>query len=78
MSTLPEIKAAAEKLSLSERRELAVWLYEADDMRASDLDDLRREIQLGLDDVENGRFAPLDLAQTLREAREEFEAGGHE
>jgi hypothetical protein len=76
MSTLPEIKAAAEKLSLSERRELALWLSEADDLRASDLEDLRREIQLGLDDVENGHFAPLDLAQTLREAREEFEAAG--
>jgi hypothetical protein len=56
-------------LSLGERRELREWLSEAADMRAADLEDLKREIQIGLDDLEQGRFGPVDMEEIKREGR---------
>lgn len=62
MSTLPEIKAAAAKLSAEDRAALIAWLC------GSARETLHQEIQVGLDEVERGEVAPLDMAEIKREA----------
>jgi hypothetical protein len=71
MNTLQEIKAAAAKLPVEERSELAGWLLQ-ETMEYREQEELQREIQLGLDDIARGDVAPLDIEATIREAREEW------
>ena len=74
MSTLNEIKAAAATLPVEDRSELVAWLSESKDVWEIRRDQLRREIQAGLDDIERGEVAPLDMAEIKRKARARFEA----
>lgn len=74
MSTLREIKAAAATLPAEERSELATWLSESDDVSKIRGEQLRREIQIGLNEVERGEVAPLDIAQVKHKARARWEA----
>jgi hypothetical protein len=74
MSTLREIKAAAATLPAEERSELATWLSESDDVSRIRAEQLRREIQIGLNEVERGEVAPLDIAEVKRNARARREA----
>ena len=74
MSTLNEIKAAAATLPVEDRSELVAWLSESKDVWKIRRDQLRREIQAGLDDIERGEVAPLDMAEIKRKARARFEA----
>jgi hypothetical protein len=69
MSTLPEIKAAAATLPPEERSELVTWLSESDDVWKIRREQLRRETQIGLDQIERGGVAPLDIAEVKRKAR---------
>jgi hypothetical protein len=74
ISTLHEIKAAAATLPAEERSELAAWLSESDDVSKIRHQQLRREIRIGLDEIERGEVAPLDIAEVKRKARARWEA----
>lgn len=74
MSTLPEIKAAAANLPVEDRGELVTWLSESGDVWKIRRAQLRREILIGLDEIERGEVAPLDIAELKREARVQWEA----
>ncbi len=65
MSTLHEIEAAAATLPAEDRSELVAWLSEAKDVW---------KIQVGLDEIERGEVAPLDMTEIKRKARARFEA----
>jgi hypothetical protein len=75
MSTLHEIKAAAATLPAEDRSELVAWLSESKDVWQIRREQLHREIQVGLDEIERGEVAPLDMAEIKRKARARFEAG---
>ena len=74
MSTLHEIKAAASTLLAEERSELVAWLSEAQDVWEIRREQLRREIKIGLDEIERGEVAPLDIGEIKRKARARWEA----
>ena len=74
MSSLLEIKAAAAILPPEDRSHLIDWLSEAEDVWKVRREQLRREIQVGLDEVERGEVAPLDMAEIKRKARTRLEA----
>ena len=74
MSTLHEIKAAAATLPAEDRSELVAWLNEAPDVWKIRREQLRREIQIGLDEIARGEVAPLDMAEIKRKARARWEA----
>jgi len=61
MSTLAEIKDAAARLPAEQRSELITWLGKAEDVSRIRREQLRREIQIGLDEIERGKVAPLDI-----------------
>ena len=73
MSTLHEIKAAAATLPVEDRSALVTWLSESKDVWEIRREQLRREIQIGLDEIERGEVAPLDMAEIKRKARGRFE-----
>ena len=73
MSTLHEIKAAAATLPAEDRSELVAWLSESKDVWEIRREQLRREIQVGLDEIERGEVAPLDMTEIKRKARARFE-----
>jgi hypothetical protein len=75
MSTLHEIKAAAAAHPAVERCALAAWLSEAKDAWEIRRAQLRQEIQVGLDEIECGEVAPLDMAEIKRHARARWETG---
>ncbi len=77
MSTLREIKAAAASLPAEERSELVTWLSESDDVWKIRREQLRREIQIGLNEIERGEVAPLDITEVKRKARARWEAERH-
>src|SRR5580693_3126940 len=52
-------------------REALRLLADRDDRRALELDRLRRDIRLGLDDIRTGRVADLDVKRLKAEARKE-------
>jgi len=69
MSTLAEIKDAAARLPAEERSELITWLGKAEDVSRIRREQLRREIQIGLDEIERGEVALLDMPEIKRKAR---------
>ena len=73
MSTLHEIKAAAASLPAKDRSELVTWLSEARDVWEIRREQLRREIQVGLTEIQRGDVAPLDMAEIKRKARARWE-----
>lgn len=74
MSTLHEIKAAASTLPADQRSELVAWLSESKDVWEIRREQLRREIKIGLDEIERGEVAPLDIAGIKRQAHARWEA----
>ncbi|MEP6672500.1 MAG: hypothetical protein ABJF10_25275 [Chthoniobacter sp.] len=68
MCTLHEIKAAAAALPAEERSELVTWLGESQDVWEIRREQLRREIQIGLGEIERGEVAPLDMGEIKRRA----------
>ncbi len=74
MSTLHEIKAAAATLPTEERSELVTWLSESNDVLELRREQLRREVQIGLDEIERGEVAPLDMTEIKRKARARWES----
>ena len=74
MRTLHEIKAAAATLPVEDRSALVTWLSESKDVWKIRREQLRREIQIGLDEIARGEVAPLDMADIKRKARARFDA----
>jgi hypothetical protein len=74
MSTLQEIRAAADGLSAEERSALVTWLSQSKDVLDLRREQLRRELQVGLDEIERGEVALLDMQEIKRQARAEFDA----
>ena len=68
MSTIHEIKAAAATLSADQRNELVTWLSESEDVLKIRHEQLRRDIQIGLDQIERGETAPFDMEEIRRKA----------
>ncbi len=56
MSTLAEIKAATTTLSIDQRLELSRWLDEFDDTRARHMEELRRQLDIGLEQARRGEL----------------------
>ena len=56
MSAVDKIKAAATELGPDEQYELFRWWVESDSFKQHQLAALKRDIAIGLDDLENGRY----------------------
>lgn len=69
MSTLTEIKAAAEQASAEDRYELLHWLAGSEEMRRRELEELRRAIAVGVEQADRGELAPLDIEEIKTEGR---------
>lgn len=62
MSTIEEIKSAVTKVSLQERQELQRWLTNFNEGEPWTKETLKKAIQEGIDDLEQGRFNEYDEA----------------
>ena len=69
MSTLMEIKAAAEQVSAEDRYELLHWLAGSEEMRRRESEELRRAITVGVEQANRGELAPLDIEEIKTEGR---------
>jgi hypothetical protein len=58
VSTLEEIKAAAAALDPEEQAELFRWWTQSDTFRARQLAALKRDLAVGIEQLEHGRYAP--------------------
>jgi len=67
MSTVQEIKAVAAHLSLQERLELAEWLADSEEIRRLRLEELRRDLGLGVAQADRGELR--DGAEVFRKLR---------
>ena len=76
MSTLQEIKPAIASLPQDEQFELWKWLSESRAVRQFNEEEFRREVQLGLEDLERGRYLQLKDDQALREYMDGVKARG--
>ena len=82
MSTLEEIKAATARLNVDEQAELFEWWLQSDAFRTRQLAALKRELAIGLEQLEDGhctRYTEanvMELAQEVgRLGREKLKAG---
>ncbi len=62
MSTIEEIKSAVTKVSLKERREVQRGLARINEGEPWTKETLKKAIQVGIDDLEQGRFKEYDEA----------------
>jgi antitoxin ParD1/3/4 len=69
VSTVAEVKSATEQLSAQERWELYRWLGESKDVQRLRHDELRREIEIGIEQADRGEMALWDLEETKAEVR---------
>jgi hypothetical protein len=60
MSTVQEIKAAAATLPAEERSELVAWLSESKDVWEIRREQLRREIQIDIEQADRGELLEPD------------------
>lgn len=70
MSTVDEIKMAAGRLTPDELYDLWSWLGSSVGLREKRVEQLQKEIRLGLDDFANGAVVELNMAEIKRKARE--------
>ena len=75
MSTT-EVKEATERLSAQDRWELYRWLGESRDLQRFRLEELRREIAVGIEQADRGDTAPLDVQEIKDEVRRRLAAKG--
>jgi hypothetical protein len=62
MSTVVEVKKATERLSTNDRWELFVWLRDSEDVRNREIEELRRDLVVGVQQADRGEVAPLDIS----------------
>jgi hypothetical protein len=75
MSTLDEIKTAAAALNPDEQVELFKWWTQTDTFRARQLAALKRDLAVGLEQLEHGRYRTYDDANVMQLAEEASQAG---
>jgi hypothetical protein len=76
MSTLEKIKADAATLPPDELYELAKWIEQSDAVRTMQRAALVRDIEVGIADIENGRFTECKNDEELRAFMEGIKARG--
>jgi hypothetical protein len=75
MSAVEKIKAAAAKLNPDEQVELFRWWVESDTFKQRHLTALKREVALGIDDLERGQYQTYDDANVMQLAEDVGRAG---
>lgn len=74
MSTVAEVKAATKHLPPKDKWELYRWLAEAKDLQPFRLEELRREITVGIEQANRGETAPLNVQAIKKEVRSRLTA----
>jgi hypothetical protein len=65
VSTLEEIKTAAAALNLDEQVEFFRWWTQSDTFRARQLAALKRDLAVGIEQLEHGRYRTYDDANVI-------------
>ncbi|MGD0411238.1 MAG: hypothetical protein ABSC18_06005 [Verrucomicrobiota bacterium] len=75
MNAVEKVKAAAATLNPDEQFELFRWWVESDVFKQRQLASLKREIAIGIEDLERGRYQTYDDANVMRLAEEVGRSG---
>jgi len=75
MSAVEKVKMAAAKLKPDEQFEVFRWWVESDVFKQRQLDSLKREIAVGIADLEDGRYQTYSDANLMQLAEEVSIAG---
>ena len=85
MSTIDEIKAATAALNPDEQVELFQWWVQSDTFKARQLAALKRDLTLGVEQLDQGRYQTYDdtslmqLAEDVgREGRQRLKGGAQD
>lgn len=70
MSAVEKIKAAAVKLNADEQYELFRWWIESDAFRQRQFAALKRDIAVGLEQLDSGRYRTYDQTNAMQLAEE--------
>jgi hypothetical protein len=66
MNAVQKIKAAAAKLNPDEQVEVFRWWVESDTFKQRQLASLKREIAIGIEDLEHGRYQSYTDANVMQ------------
>jgi hypothetical protein len=75
MSTIDEIKAATAAQNPDEQVELFQWWVQSDSFKARQLAALKRDLALGLEQLDQGRFRTYDDTTVMQLAEEVGQSG---
>ena len=75
MSTLEEIKAAAARLDPDDQVELVEWWVQSESFKARQLAALKRDLTLGIEQLEQGAFRTYDDSTVMQLAEEVVQSG---
>ena len=75
VSTLEEIKAATKRLKPDEQVELFNWWVQSDTFKARQLAALKRELAVGIDQLDQGRYRTYDDTNVMQLAEEVGKSG---
>jgi hypothetical protein len=75
MNAVEKIKAAAAKLDPDEQCELFCWWVESDAFKQRQLAALKRDIAVGIRQLDEGRYQTYDTADAMKLAEEVGRAG---
>ena len=75
VSTLEEINAATKRLKPDEQEELFKWWVQADSFKARQLAALKRELAVGIDQLDHGRYRAYDDSNVMQLAEEAGKSG---
>jgi len=70
MSAVEKIKAAAARLDPDEQFELFRWWVESDSFKARQLAALKRDLAIGIEQLDNGRYQAYDDATVMQLAED--------
>ena len=75
MSAVEKIKAAAAELDADEQYELFRWWIESDTFRQRQLTALKRDLAMGIEQLDNGRYQTYNDANVMQLAEDVGRAG---
>jgi hypothetical protein len=75
VNAVEKIKAAAAKLNPDEQVELFRWWVESDTFKQRHLAALKREVALGVDDLERGKYQTYNDANVMQLAEDVGRSG---
>ena len=75
MSTLEEIKAATARLNPDDQVELCKWLTQSDTFKARQLAALKRDLTIGLEQLEHGSYKTYQGSSGMQLAEEVAQSG---